>query len=315
MRSSISSSSGQVTSRPLFYSRLLIALCALVVAALEGGYTYSLTRSGTYHRVSRQYSEVAQIQPSHPGELPSVVMVGNSLLLDGVQIDRLRELTAARIRVYPLFLEGTAYLDWFYGLSSLFRKGARPDVVMVGLGLDSLLDDGVRQQYAPRLLFDARDILALSAETKMDRTVTASMLLAHWSTFWNMRHVIRVQLLTHGLPYFEHLYLSDLWSHLRSKRVVPVGSADEAEAVARLQRLRDLCAAYGARVVLLVPPTPTSPTSVERLTSLTAESRVDTLMPVNPAGLDAKYFRADDIHVNEDGAALFTDALASALTH
>jgi hypothetical protein len=310
MRSSISSS-----NRPLFYSRLLIALCTLVIGALEAGYTYSLTRSGTYHRVSRQYSDVAQIRASHPGEPPSIVMVGNSLLLDGVQVDRLRELTATRVRVYPLFLEGTAYLDWFYGLTRLFRKGARPDVVMVGLSLDSLLDDGVRQQYAPRLLFDARDILAVSAETKMDRTVTASLLLAHWSTFWNMRHVIRVQLLTHGLPYFEHLYLSDLWSHLRSKRIVPIGSADEGEAVARLQRLRGLCAAYGARVVLLVPPTPTSPASVERLTSVTAASRVDALMPINPAALEAKYFRADDIHVNEDGAALFTDALALALTH
>ena len=310
MRSFTSSS-----NRPLFHSRVLIGVCVLVIAALEAGYTYSLTRSGTYRRVSRQYTEATQSRPSHPGEPPSIVMVGNSLLLDGVQVDRLRELTAARARIYPLFLEGTAYLDWFYGLKRLFRIGARPDVVMVGLGMDGLLDDGVRQQYAPRLLFDARDILAVSAETHMDRTVTASLLLAHWSTFWNMRHVIRVQLLTQGLPYFEHFYLSDLWSHLRSKRFVPIGSADEAEAVGRLERLRDLCAAYGARVVLLVPPTPTSPTAVERLTAITAKAGVDTVMPVNPATLEAKYFRADDIHVNEEGAALFTDALASTLAH
>ncbi len=310
MRSSTSS-----FDRPLFYSRILIAVSVLVILALEAGYSYTLTRSGTYRRVSRQYAEVAQSRPALPGEPPSVVMVGNSLLLDGIQVDRLRDLTTARLRVYPLFLEGTAYLDWFYGLKRLFRHGARPDVVIVGLGIDGLLDDGVRQQYAPRLLFDARDILAVSAETKMDRTVTASLLLAHWSTFWNMRHVIRVQLLTHGLPYFEDLYLSDLWSHLRSKRVVPIGAADEAQAVARLQRLRDLCATYGARVVLLVPPTPTSPTAVERLTSVTTAAGVDTLMPVNPAMLDPGYFRADGIHVNEDGAMLFTDALASALTH
>jgi hypothetical protein len=310
MRSFISNS-----DRPLFHSRILIAACVVVIAALEAGYSFSLTRSGTYRRVSQQYDDVEHSRPSRPGEPPSVVMVGNSLLLDGVQVDRLRTLTAARVRLYPLFLEGTAYLDWFYGLKRLFRHGARPDIVMVGLGIDGLLDDAVRQQYAPSLLFDARDILAVSAETKMDRTVTANLLLAHWSTFWNMRNVIRIQLLTHSLPYFEHLYLSDLWSHLRSKRVVPMGAAGEAEAVARLQRLRDLCAAHGARVLWLVPPTPTSPTAVERLTHVTSAAGVDALMPVNPALLDPKYFRADGIHVNEDGAVLFTDALASALTH
>ncbi len=309
MRSSTSSSEPS----PLFYARLLVALCALVLVALECGYSYSLKWSGTNRRVSRQYADAVQSRPARPGEPVSVVMVGNSLLLDGVDVDRLQQLTAESLRVYPLFLEGTAYLDWFYGLRRLFRRGASPEVVIVGLGMDGLLDNAVRQEYAPRLLFGAPDVLAVSSEAGLDRTVTSSLLLAHWSAFWDMRHVIRVQILTHAVPYFERLYLSDLWSDLKAKRVVPVGPEGEAVAVARLQRLRDLCERQGARLLILVPPTPSLPGVVRQLTLVASRAGVEALMPVNPATLPARFFRPDEIHVNEDGAAMFTAALASDL--
>ena len=306
MRSSISSSE----PAPLFYARLLVALCALVLVALECGYSYSLKLSGTYRRVSRQYADAVQSRPARPGEPVSVVMVGNSLLLDGVDVDRLQQLTAESLRVYPLFLEGTAYLDWFYGLRRLFHRGASPEVVIVGLGMDGLLDNAVRQEYVPRLLFGAPDVLAVSSEAGLDRTVTSSLLLAHWSAFWDMRHVIRVQILT-SVPYFERLYLSDLWSDLKAKRVVPVGPEGEAAAVARLQRLRDLCERHGARLLdsgashaIVAGRGP--PVDARRVQG--GRRGADA---VNPATLPARFFRPDEIHVNEDGAAMFTAALAS----
>jgi hypothetical protein len=37
---------------------------------------------------------------------------------------------------------------------------------------------------------------------------------------------------------------------------------------------------------------------------------VDSLVPINPASLSAKYYLSDEIHLNPEGAQLFTTALA-----
>jgi hypothetical protein len=296
-----------------FYIKALVISCALILVGLEASAQLLTRYSGTDRRVRRQYVDALGARPSVPGEPASVLMVGNSLLLDGVNVPELQRMTSTAAKVYPLFLEGTGYHDWFYGLQRLFRNGARPDVVLVGLGLDGVLDRGVRQEYAPRMLFDPQDILAASTEARLDRTATSSLLLGHWSAFWDMRHVLRVQLLTHTLPYFERMYLADLWSGLKAKRVVPVSEAAESLAISRLQRLRQLGDRYGTRVLILIPPTPSSTTAVRQLTEIAARAGVETLMPVDPATLPPRFIRADEIHVNEEGATYFTTALGASL--
>src|SRR5260370_28341508 len=114
-----------------------------------------------------------------PGEPPSVLLVGNSLLLHGVELDRLQALTSSRMRIYPIFLEATGYYDWLYGLQRLFRQGSRPQVVVVGVGVNYFLKNGVRQDYAPILFFDAQDTRAVASDLRLDRTSTSNLLLAH----------------------------------------------------------------------------------------------------------------------------------------
>jgi len=63
--------------------------------------------------------------------------------------DRLRALTSGSMRIYPFFLEATGYYDWLYGLQRLFRQGARPQVVVVGVGVNYFLKNGVRQIMLP----------------------------------------------------------------------------------------------------------------------------------------------------------------------
>jgi hypothetical protein len=296
-----------------FHIKALLIVCAVILAGLELSTRVMARHSGTDRRVRRQYVEALSSRPSTSGEPASVLIVGNSLLLDGIDVAELQRRTSTSVKLYPLFLEGTGYYDWLHGLRALFRKGARPDVVLVGLGLDGVLDTAVRQEYAPRMLFDARDVVAASRDARLDRTVTSSLLLAHWSAFWDMRHVLRVQLLTHTLPYFERMYLSDLWSHLRAKKQLAFTEEAEGRAVARLRQLRELGERYDSRVLILIPPTPTSADSVRHLTSVAEKAGVETLMPVDPALLPAQFIRADEIHVNEQGTAFFTAALAAHL--
>ena len=309
MRSSISSSK----SAALIYAKVLAGICTLLVIAIEIVSQSVTLYSGTYQRVSRQYAEAVGSRASRPGSPVAALMVGNSLLLEGVEVDRLQRLTSRSVKIYPIFLEGTEYYDWLYGLRRLFRRGARPQVVIVGLGMHDLLENVVRQEFVPRMLLDARDILDASSDLGLNATVTTSLLLAHWSSFWDMRRAIRLKMFRRLVPGFEDVYFQDLWSDLRAKRLSPVGPESEAIAISRLQSLRELAERYGATLVILIPPTPSLPSSVRQMTIVAQKAGVDTLMPIDPSTVPARYYQRDQIHLNQTGAELFTTALAANL--
>src|SRR5437016_3816665 len=145
------------------YARFLVGICAVLIVGFEVSSQYLLKHySPTYARISLQYREALAMRPGTHGEPPCVLMVGNSLLLHGVKLDRLRALTSTRMQIYPIFLEATGYYDWFYALRRLFREGARPQVVVLGVGVNYFLSKGVRQDYAPMLFFNVRDTLTVA---------------------------------------------------------------------------------------------------------------------------------------------------------
>jgi hypothetical protein len=302
MRSSISGSK----SEALAYAKALAGICAILIIALEIFSDYLLKHdSATYARISQQYDQALKIRPAEPGEPASVLMVGNSLLLHGVKLDRLRELTSSRMRIYPIFLEQTGYYDWLYGLQRLFREGARPDVVVVGVGVNYFLEDGVRQDYVPMMFFGSRDTLAVATDLHLDRTATSDLLLAHSSIFWDTRSAIRTQVLNRVIP-----HLQDLFSLINPKLSVPEGPVFAAIANPRLQRLRELCEAYNVKLILLVPPTLSSESAVAEMARAARASGVDVSVPIDPEDLSPEFYQPDGMHLNREGAVLFTSALA-----
>lgn len=305
MRSSISDSK----PAPLAYAKAFACICAVLIVALEIASDYLLKRdSATYARISVQYDEALKIRPAEPGEPASVLMVGNSLLLHGVEVERLRALTSSSLHVYPIFLEATGYYDWLYGLRRLFRQGARPDVVVVGVGVNYFLENGVRQDYAPMMFFDAGDTLAVASDLNLDRTATSNLLLAHLSTFWDTRSAIRTQVLGRVVP-----HLQDLFSLIKPKPALPEGREFAAIANPRLQRLRELCEGHGAKLILLVPPTLSSGTAVGEMARAARTTGVDVSVPIDPNALSARFYQPDGMHLNAQGAMLFTSALAQDL--
>jgi len=305
MPSSISGSK----SKAITYAKALAAICGVLILVFEIASVYLLNHwSPTYARISRQYDEALKTRPAGAGEPASVLMVGNSLLLHGVEVNRLQELTSSRMRLYPVFLEATGYYDWLYALHGLFLRGARPQVVVVGVGVNYFLENGVRQDYAPMLFFNARDTLAVASDLQLDRTATSSLLLAHSSTFWDTRSAIRMQVLNHMVPHLE-----DLFSLVNQKPAVPEGREFAEMTIPRLQRLRELCEANGAKLILLVPPTLASENAVSQMAAAAQAAGVDVSVPIDPAALLAKFYQPDGMHLNRDGAVLFTSALAKDL--
>jgi hypothetical protein len=296
-------------SKAMAYAKALAAICALLILVFEVASVYLLNhRSATYARISRQYDGALKIRPAGAGEPPSVLMVGNSLLLHGVEVNRLQALTSSSMRLYPIFLEATGYYDWLYALHGLFLRGARPQAVVVGVGVNYFLENGVRQDYAPMMFFNARDTLAVASDLKLDHTATSNLLLAHSSTFWDTRSAMRMQLMNHMIPHLEELF-----SLVNQKPAIPEGREFAELTVPRLQRLRELCEANGARLILLVPPTLASENAVSQMASAAQAAGVEVSVPIDPATLSAKFYQPDGMHLNRDGAVLFTSALAKDL--
>jgi hypothetical protein len=305
MRSSISSSNPSA----LGYAKALFGICLILVIGLEILSNYLLKHDSiTYHRVSRQYADALESHRAKPGEPASVLMVGNSLLLEGIDVDRLQTLTSSGLRIYPIFLEGTGYYDWLYGLRRLFRQGARPQVVVLGLEANSFLSKGVRQEYCPMMFFDSQDVLGVAFDLGLDRTATSNLLLAHSSTFWDTRSVIRMQILRRIIPHFQ-----DLFMLVKAKRSVPQDPEFETAATSRLLELRELCGAYGAKLIILIPPTPSSERAIRQMTIASKKVGVETLVPIDPTALSARFYQTDATHLNPEGAALFTSALVTGL--
>ena len=303
-----SSTSGS-KSQAIAYAMALAAICAALILMFEIASVYLLKhKSATYTRISHQYDEALKMRPAAVGEPPSVLMVGNSLLLHGVQLNRLQELTSSRMHLYPIFLEATGYYDWLYGLHGLFLRGARPQVVVLGVGVNYFLENGVRQDYAPMMFFNTRDTLAVASDLKLDRTATSNLLLAHSSTFWDTRSAIRMQVLNHIVPHLE-----DLFSLVNQRPVVPEGREFAEMTIPRLQRLRELCEANGAKLILLVPPTLDSESAINEMTAAAQSAGVEVSVPIDPAALSARFYQPDGMHLNRDGAVLFTSALAKDL--
>ncbi|PYT96962.1 MAG: hypothetical protein DMG38_21765 [Acidobacteria bacterium] len=287
----------------------MFAICAALTISFELLSGYLLKHhSETYARISRQYADALKVRPAKPGEPESVLMVGNSLLLEGIDVDRLQRITSSQLSIHPIFLEATGYYDWLYALKRLFRQGSRPQVVVLGVGVNAFLSNGVRQDYAPLLFFDLKDVASVADDLKFDNTATSNLLLEHSSVFWDTRSALRMQILRHTVPHCKELF-----QLLRPQPPVPPEPEFDAIANPRLQRLRRLCAAYGAKFIILVPPTPSSEDAVHEMTLASRRAGVETLVPVDPAVLPAHYYQADAIHLNSEGAAIFTSALATYL--
>ncbi|MGB7844904.1 MAG: hypothetical protein WBL63_04760 [Candidatus Acidiferrum sp.] len=292
----------------LFHAKFLAGICVVLIVGFEVLSAYLLKHhSETYARVSQQYAEALRLSPK-PGEPTPVLMIGNSLLLDGVDVERLQKLTSGQMRVSPIFLEATGYYDWYYGLQRLFREGSRPQIVVLGVGVNNFLADSVREDYVPLLLFDARDSLDVASDLKMDRTAASNLLLSHASVFWDTRSVFRTQVLRHAIPRYRELVLL-----LKPQPAIPPSAEFQAIANPRLERLRELCEAYGARLIILVPPTPSSQNAVREMASAAQSAGVNTLIPIEPGALSTKYYKSDELHLNSEGAAIFTTALATIL--
>ena len=76
-----------------------------------------------------------------------VLFVGNSLLLEGVDMGLLNAGLESRYEVHRYAVEQTSYLDWLYALKRLFRHGMRVDRIVLCLNAPQLISPAIRGHF------------------------------------------------------------------------------------------------------------------------------------------------------------------------
>ncbi len=99
-----------------------VALCASAEVVAR----YGLKRVSAIHRrILGEAHEAAELRQSMSPSQKNILFVGNSLLLEGVDMQQLRAGLKPRYQAQRFVVESTQYLDWYYALQGLFRGGMR----------------------------------------------------------------------------------------------------------------------------------------------------------------------------------------------
>lgn len=309
MHSSISNS--EKMRMPGRLDPFTVALLIAVFVTLA--FTECVTLVG-FDRVSKvQRREIAQrkallsVRDPLAKEKPHVAVLGNSLMLDGVDVSLLRQRVGRDYEPVPYFVLATNYYDWYFGLKRLFDEGMHPRYVLLGLSPNQLAAPNIRGDYSAAYLFQQSDLLEVARETKMDPTTATSFFLAHYSKFYSTREVSRGFLMKRLLPGVEDLLHSRLGT-FRDPEIEP--SLLMRLSRERLLALDQLCRANGANFLLVVPPTYQK--GAETIAQAGREVGVPVLIPVTNEEFDASYYQTDGFHLNEKGTRVFTDRLAGA---
>lgn len=288
---------------------VVVGMVLLVLLSAEALARYAFPRiSRIEARITRDEHEALSMGDPSPGAPPTILLAGNSLLLNGLDYPKIRNVMSPDSRVVRFVIEQTEYLDWYYGLHHIFESGNRPAAVVLCLNLGQTVSSEILGDYSARHLFGISDLLPVARRAGMDATRTSGLLLAHWSAFYASRATIRNFILNRSDPPYAAAIHA-----LADSAIRPLPPDDElvAKARSRLDAIRILCGRYGVDLVLLIPPSLTR--GNELLASAATQQNVDFEFPFPPGTLGPQMFQADRSHLNDKGAVIFTDAITRCL--
>lgn len=310
MHSSTSSSDSAPTRRwPHRFTIVLLATVVTLLAVTEAVCVLAFDRtSKVQRRELAQRQELLSINDSNSNRSMHVAVLGNSLLLDGVNVPLLTEKLAPKVVPVPYFVLATEYYDWYFGLKRLFAQGVRPRFVLLGLSPNQFASPTTRGDYSARYLFHLSDLWEVSRLTRMDATQTSGLFLSHFSEYYGTRTVIRGFILSRLLPSVAEL----LHNELANSRALPIEETTlRRRTEERLQALDQLCRANGATFVLVIPPT--YQRGAQTIAEVGRTQGVRVLVPVANDALDSSFYQSDGFHLNDKGARIFTTQLAEVL--
>jgi len=286
---------------------LLVGL-ALYWASLEAAAHFGFSRvSRIQRRVSEDLAAARSLRPQAGGS-PSVLVVGNSLLLKGIDRDSLREAMAPSYAASVLPIENTQVLDWIFGSRRLFAEGSRPSVVVAVLGTRHMMSRATCGEYFAHLLMPVGDLFEVKREAQLSNTVTSDYFFAYYSEWLGSRSQIKNWLLNTVMPGLDRL----VGYFTAPRPPFPPAKEVVAESLPHLIALDRACRDHGARLIVVVPPPNHNDDGSAEVQAAAARAGVTVLIPMRPDEVPPDEFE-DGYHLNKKGAARFTSRLAAAL--
>ncbi len=239
------------------------------------------------------------------GGLKTVLVSGNSLLLEDVEFPRLHDqLKSNGWDSRSLVVVQTNYNDWHFGLSRLWDDGCNPDVYVLMLTPTQLATDGFAGPIFAYYLMRGQDIFQVQRATGIHRTEAAGLLLARYSAFYGLRADLRKNLLRYFIPGLNEL---------RADFIPPVAAPPPAEMVSSVVEKRMLLERAniekrGAKLVVVIPPVADPNDQAASAIQACQRAGVSVLAPVRPGEFGPQLF-SDGVHMGPAAAKMFTDRL------
>ncbi|WP_129777691.1 hypothetical protein [Peristeroidobacter soli] len=287
---------------------LLVAVLGLCVTAEFGARLFVPKMSNTLSRIRLEATAArAMAVTNHaPKEM---LIVGNSLLIAGVDVAQLNQPLEPTWRGVRFGMEQTTYYDWYFGMKRLTADGARPSAFVVCFEPRHLITSAVRTELFAYYLMRTRDTLEVARALDLTPSKTADLFVANTSALWALRKEIRKNVLGHLLP-----SLPDLMKLITHGLGAPSPSLDDILTIGkrRLKAMRAIADAADAKlIVVLMPPLTAGDTPA--LQQLGKELGVPILTPLTDQDLAPADYEPDQYHLNSNGRWRFTAALADQL--
>jgi len=261
--------------------------------------------SAGQQRELEDFKAALTLQPTTSTGSPTVLVVGNSLLLHGIVRSELRESLAPRYAVALYPIEDTRFLDWYFGLRRLFAEGSRPGVVVLCMSVRELISNSTDGEGFAHAMMQMSDLLQVKRFGKLDMMATSDYFFANISSWIGGRAYFRNGVLEKWVPHASMLAARFIEVDPTPLTANP---ATITRALAHLRQIRELCSSRGATFIMLIPParSPSDPAPI--IAAYAAKEDIAVVIPYKPGEMPPEDF-SDGLHLNPSGAALFTARL------
>jgi hypothetical protein len=240
---------------------------------------------------------------STAGAPRTVLIVGNSLVLHGIDVTALDSSLGLGYMARKETVVASGYEDWRYGVSSLFDRGSHPSLVVLAISPAQLSMERPPVGRTANLVWTTRNLARYAIDHRLGLTDASNLLLVHYSAFFALRDQLRQdsrKVIVPGYAAMSHDFFDTAPLTPDSTTYLPI-------ATSRLAQMDSLCAARGVRFAYLVIPT-RAPDDM-RMESMVAEAGkragVPVLIPIPNESLPASD-QLDGYHLSPAGAIAFS---------
>ncbi len=259
--------------------------------------------SGRGHRMATESREAVHLKPTSPDGKPTVLLVGNSLLREAVDMDQLKGALGDRYDFHRLIVESTYYNDWRYAIPALFERGARPSVLVITLSPAQMNGATPVSMETTHYLLNTKQVMALAHSDGSGLSGYVSHFIEHFSPLWGTRNSTQV-----AFKSFIPGYRSTVFT------IANEPPAPQQFDHARLAALATICRQYNVKLVYLATPAndPNGEKDAAQLQQAAAENNVPYLRPVRDDFIPSAQY-VDDYHLDKPARNIFLPKLLAQL--